>query len=168
MIARYQFHVLRSEASPDGGDAGGGATTAQAAPEPTAKAPNVIELAVAGLKSKAALNQEIHSLRDQLATATHERDQLRAENLRLTTENQRLLDGESQLREALTTAQGEAQTTQQAAAAQLASMGVAPTTLPGQTTDMPETLEQLESQLAKATDGKQRFIIQKKINALAN
>ena len=167
--------ILHAEASPEGGDTGGGGTptapeqsTPATPPSPEAKPPNVIELAVAGLKSKAVLNQEITTLRETLSKAEHERDTIQAENLRLTTELTRYKDGETQLREALTKAEGENQTTQAAAATQLAGMGIAPTALPGQTSEMPETVEQLEGQLAKATDGKERFRIQKKINALQN
>lgn len=165
---------LRAEEQEHGSAGGAAAPTAPTgttAPEeqatpPAEQKPGVIEMAVASLKSKAALNGEISALKQQIATAndslaamTHERDELAAKVGTYEAERE-------QLSAALTTATEEKQTVDEAAAAKLRAHGVDPQQLPAAGQDAEETKEALEEKLAKTEDPKERFRLTEKLMAL--
>jgi LPS O-antigen subunit length determinant protein (WzzB/FepE family) len=156
---------LREEASEHATD-GGGATTQQAAPVAEAKPPGIIEQAMAGLRSKAALNAEIAQLAGKLQSEQARATQLEERNQLLEQQVAGFKADHARLEQAIQDAAEEKQTVDEAAAAKLASAGVPQAALPPAGQDAQDTAESLRDKLKSTTDPKERFRIQQRIDAL--
>lgn len=158
---------LYSEHNADGGTGGG------AAPTPTppaaldaAQKPGIIEQVVSGLRSRQALTSEIAQLRQELATAHAENQTISAEVDRLTIDNAEHTANMQALTAALDAAQADQRSSNEIAADLLRAKGVSPTTLPAASNSMQPTVADLEDQLSKTSDPKERYRITNKIMAL--
>lgn len=169
-----KFEFLRAEHDDTGGAGGGAAGTGsqesqQTPPAPAQEAPaklGLVDRVVLQMQSKSHLQTEIQQLRTDLAARDGEVQQLRTENQRLAGELKLHQENEQKLADALKGANDQAQTANDAAAEMLRSKGIEPGKLPAATTESQETVEQLEEQLSKETDPKERFRLTQRIMAL--
>ena len=132
------------------------------------KSPGIIEQAMAGLRSKAALNAEIAQLRGELQTAEARVSELETQNATLNLQVSTFTADHARLEAALQEAAEEKQSVDEAAAAKIASIGIAPAQLPPAGQDAQETADGLRDKLKVEKDPKERFRIQKQIDALEN
>ena len=130
------------------------------------KTPGIIEQAMAGLRSKAALNAEIAQLRGELQSLQTRYDQLETLNTELAAKVDTFTADHARLEAALQEAAEEKQSVDEAAAAKIASIGIAPAQLPPAGQDAQETADGLRDKLKVEKDPKERFRIQKQIDAL--
>lgn len=173
---KYRSHMLFAPA--DAASAGGGGSPAPSVPaqapqaaaqnpvadpaseqnqNPPAK-PGLVQQVIDGLRSKAAINAELASARAEIAS-------LKDRNATLLAENQRFTGEMARIKEALENANGEAQTTNQAAAAILASHGVDPVALPPAAAAGADTLQTLREKLAAEKNPRRRYTLQQQISA---
>lgn len=155
--------VLREEASETDSQASGTEITT---PTVEAKKPGVIEQAMAGLRSKATLNAEIAQLKGTIETQAARIAELESQNAELSGKVVKFTADHAALEEALQEAAEEKQTVDEAAAAKIASHGLATEQLPAAGQDAQETAESLREKLKVECDPKERFRIQKSIDAL--
>ena len=140
------------------------ATTAATVEEP--KKPGVIEQAMAGLRSKAALNSEIAVLKGQLTTAQARVTELEGQVTTLSGQVSTYQQDHSRLEQVIKEAAEEKQTVDEAAAAKIASIGIVPSQLPAAGQDAQDTADSLRDKLKTEKDPKERYRIQQRIDTL--
>ena len=143
------------------------APAAPAAPEtksPT-KEPTLLQVAFAAAKGKAHLVSENQTLLQRAYTAETALATLQAAHTDLTAKFTALSDERAQIAAALTQSQQEVVAVEVAAAAQVASIGFPEAKLP-ESLKAGESRQELEAQLAAATDNKTRWELAKKLNEM--
>jgi predicted nuclease with TOPRIM domain len=160
---RSRQGVLRNEAA-EHEIQGAGNAPAAAAEEP--RKPGVIEQAMAGLRSKAALNTEIAQLKGTVESQAARIQELETQAAELSGKVVKFTADHAALEQALTEAAEEKQSVDEAAAAKLAAVGIAPTQLPPAGQDAQDTADSLRDKLKVEKDPKERFRLQQRIDAL--